>query len=274
MKVVSTKAELRAALATSHKPAFVPTMGALHQGHISLMHFARSRGDAVVVSIFVNPTQFGAGEDFAEYPRTMEADLEKCAAAGVDVVFTPSVTTMYPHGVGDISIDPGPLGAILEGAQRPTHFRGVLTVVAKLLGLVQPAVAVFGEKDYQQLVLIRRMVKELSINTDIVGAPIIREADGLAMSSRNVYLSPADREKSLVIPKALQAGARAAAQGEAAVLAAAQEVFDQSGITPDYLVVTDSELGESKPGADARLLVAAKVGTPRLLDNIHLRLGN
>ena len=274
MKVVSTRDELRAALASSHKPAFVPTMGALHEGHVSLMHFARSLGDAVVVSIFVNPTQFGAGEDFTEYPRTMEADLEKCAAAGVDVVFTPSVTTMYPHGVGDISIDPGPLGAVLEGAERPTHFRGVLTVVAKLLGLVQPAVAVFGEKDYQQLVLIRRMVKELSINTEIVGAPIIREADGLAMSSRNIYLSSADREESLAIHKALLAGVNAAAEGEAAVLAAAQEVLAQSGITPDYLVVTDSELGEPKPGADARLLVAAKVGKPRLLDNIHLRLGN
>jgi pantoate--beta-alanine ligase len=269
--VARTPAELRE-LGGGSSIAFVPTMGALHDGHVQLMKHARPLGELLVASIFVNPTQFGPGEDFAEYPRTFDADLERCAEAGVDVVFAPAVPTMYPEGVENtVTVDPGPLGTILEGKSRPTHFRGVLTVVAKLFGLVRPDVAVFGEKDYQQLVLIRHMTEALCLGVDVQGCPTVRDADGLAMSSRNAYLTPEQRQQAPVLHTALRAGAAAAAEGPDAVLGAAHAVLDAADVDLDYLALTSAELGEPGPG-DARLLVAARVGKPRLLDNIHLTL--
>ncbi|OUZ10651.1 pantoate--beta-alanine ligase [Aeromicrobium sp. PE09-221] len=270
--VVRTREELRAA--TEGSIALVPTMGALHDGHVQLMKHARPLAETLVVSIFVNPTQFAPGEDFDAYPRTFDADLERCAEADVDIVFAPTVQVMYPDGLdATVSVDAGPLGQILEGARRPTHFRGVLTVVAKLLGLVRPDVAVFGEKDYQQLTLIRLMARELCLGVDIVGCPTVREPDGLAMSSRNRYLEADERELAATINAALRAGVAAAAHGPEAVLAAARAVLDERSITPDYLALTDPDLAEPVPGREARLLVAARIGRPRLLDNIALNLG-
>jgi pantoate--beta-alanine ligase len=271
--VARTRAELAAARGGS-SVAFVPTMGALHDGHVQLLKHARPLGETLVASIFVNPTQFAPGEDFEDYPRTFDADLERCAEAGVDVVFAPAVPTMYPSGLVDtVTVDPGPTGTILEGASRPTHFRGVLTVVAKLFGLVRPDVAVFGEKDYQQLVLITQMARELALGVEVVGCPTVREPDGLAMSSRNRYLSAAERQTAAVLSAALREGAAATSEGHDAVLAAAHAVVDPADVDLDYLVLTDPELGPAVPGADARLLIAARVGTPRLLDNIGLTLG-
>ncbi|WP_375001873.1 pantoate--beta-alanine ligase [Aeromicrobium sp. CTD01-1L150] len=251
--------------------ALVPTMGALHDGHVQLMKHARPLADTLVASIFVNPTQFAPGEDFEAYPRTFDADLQRCEEAGVDVVFAPTLETMYPHGPdAGVTVDAGPLGSVLEGEQRPTHFRGVLTVVAKLFGLVRPDVAVFGEKDYQQLVLIRQMAAELCLGVDVVGCPIVREADGLAMSSRNVYLGAEERQRATALSRALDAGVAAASQGIDAVVTAARSVLEAEGIAPDYLALTDPDLGAPVPGQEARLLVAARVGTPRLLDNTGL----
>ncbi|MBA4607155.1 pantoate--beta-alanine ligase [Aeromicrobium sp. Marseille-Q0843] len=270
--VVRTAAELRAA--TSGTVALVPTMGALHEGHQSLMEHARPLAETLVVSIFVNPTQFAPGEDLDAYPRTFDADLERCDAAGVDVVFAPTVDEMYPHGLdGTIMVDPGPLASILEGAERPTHFRGVLTVVAKLFGLVRPDVAVFGEKDYQQLTLIRLMAQELCLGVDVVGCPTVREADGLAMSSRNRYLTASERERAAAISSALRAGVDAGPDGPESVLHAAGKVLADAGIDPDYLVLTSPDLGPAESGRESRLLVAARVGRPRLLDNCAVPLG-
>lgn len=271
--IARTRAELQDARGSS-SVAFVPTMGALHDGHVQLLKHARPLGETLVASIFVNPTQFAPGEDFEEYPRTLEADLERCAEAGVDIVFAPAVATMYPSGLVDtVTVDPGPLGSILEGASRPTHFRGVLTVVAKLFGLVRPDVAVFGEKDYQQLTLIAQMARELALGVEVVGCPTVREADGLAMSSRNRYLDAAQRQTAAALSAALRAGAAAAPDGSDAVLAAAHRVIDPAAVDLDYLVLTDPELGPAVPGEEARLLIAARVGKPRLLDNIGLTLG-
>jgi pantoate--beta-alanine ligase len=271
--VARTRAELDAARGDS-TVSLVPTMGALHDGHLQLLKHARPLGETLVASIFVNPTQFAPGEDFEAYPRTFDADLERCAEAGVDVVFAPAVQTMYPSGLVDtVTVDPGPLGTVLEGAVRPTHFRGVLTVVAKLFGLVRPDVAVFGEKDYQQLSLIRHMALELALGVEIVGCPTVRESDGLAMSSRNRYLSAEERQRAAHLSAALRAGVAAGPAGADAVLAKAHAVLDSAGITPDYLVLTDPDLGDAQPGAEARLLIAARVGTPRLLDNTALTLG-
>ncbi|WP_313408393.1 pantoate--beta-alanine ligase [Aeromicrobium sp.] len=270
--VVRTAAELRAA--TSGTVALVPTMGALHDGHVSLMEYARPLADTLVVSIFVNPTQFAPGEDLDAYPRTFDEDLQRCDEAGVDLVFAPSVEEMYPAGLSDtVTVDPGPLATILEGAQRPTHFRGVLTVVAKLFGLVRPDVAVFGEKDYQQLTLIRLMSRELCLGVEVVGCPTVREPDGLAMSSRNRYLSATERERAAAISAALRAGVDAGPDGPEAVLHASGKVLADAGVDPDYLVLTSPDLGPAQPGREARLLVAARVGQPRLLDNCAVPLG-
>ena len=254
--------------------ALVPTMGALHDGHIQLLKHARPLGDTLVASIFVNPTQFAPGEDFEEYPRTFDADIERCAEAGVDVVFAPTVDSMYPTGLDStVMVDAGPLGSVLEGAIRPTHFRGVLTVVAKLFGLVRPDVAVFGEKDYQQLVLIRHMSQALCLGVDVQGCPTVREADGLALSSRNAYLSPDEREQATALHRSLRAAAAAASDGPDAVLAAAHRVVEDASMDVDYLALTDPDLGKPVPGQDARLLIAARVGKPRLIDNIPISLG-
>lgn len=279
--VVRTSTELRQSLRGVGTVAFVPTMGALHEGHAQLMKHAAPLADLLVASIFVNPTQFAPGEDFVEYPRTMDDDLERCAESGASIVFAPSVEAMYPHGVGGgMMIDPGPLGQILEGATRPTHFRGVLTVVAKFLNLVRPDIAVFGEKDYQQLTLIRLMATELCMGTDIIGCPTVREADGLAMSSRNRYLDTEQRGQATVLSRALAAGVAHGSEGVDAVLAAAQQIIDEStGFELDYLALTDPDLGALTPERDisgqaARLLIEGRVGTTRLLDNAGLTLGN
>ena len=274
LAIARTSEELTAARGDG-TVALVPTMGALHDGHIQLLKHARPLGDTLVASIFVNPTQFAPGEDFEEYPRTFDADLERCAEAGVDVVFAPTVDTMYPTGLDTtVMVDPGPLGSILEGSVRPGHFRGVLTVVAKLFGLVRPDVAVFGEKDYQQLVLIRQMAQALCLGVDVQGCPTVRDPDGLALSSRNAYLSPDEREQATALSRALRAGAAAAADGSEAVLAAAQSVIDSVPIDLDYLTLTNPDLGEPVPGEEARLLIAARVGKPRLIDNVGLTLGS
>ena len=273
--VIARTSEELAAARGDGTVALVPTMGALHDGHIQLLKHARPFGETLVASIFVNPTQFAPGEDFEEYPRTFDADVERCAEAGVDVVFAPSVDTMYPTGLdSSVTIDPGPLGSVLEGAVRPTHFRGVLTVVAKLFGLVRPDVAVFGEKDFQQLVLIRQMAQALCLGVDVQGCPTVREADGLALSSRNTYLLPDERQQATALHRSLQAGAAAAADGPDAVLAAAHRVTEDASIAVDYLALTDPDLGEPVPGQDARLLIAARVGKPRLIDNVGLQLGS
>jgi pantoate--beta-alanine ligase len=268
--IVRTPAELRQ---LDGSIAFVPTMGALHDGHVQLMKHARPLGETLVASIFVNPTQFAPGEDFEDYPRTFDADLERCEESGVDVVFAPTVATMFPGGVDSkVTVDPGPLGTILEGKSRPTHFRGVLTVVSKLFGLVRPDVAVFGEKDYQQLVLITQMNDALCLGVDIQGCPTVREADGLAMSSRNAYLTPEQRQQAPALYAALRAGAAASADGPRAVLAAAHAAIDKApGAELDYLELRSADLGDPTAG-DARLLIAARVGKPRLIDNIHLTL--
>ncbi len=269
-RVVRSAAELRELTGSI---ALVPTMGALHDGHVQLMKHARPLAETLVVSIFVNPTQFAAGEDLDSYPRTWDADLARCAEADVDVVFAPEVAEMYPTGVdAPVMVDPGPLGAILEGEQRPTHFRGVLTVVAKLFGLVRPDVAVFGEKDYQQLALIRLMAETLCLDVEVVGCPTVREADGLAMSSRNVYLSADERQRAVALSQALEAGVAAGRDGIDAVRAAALARLADFGVEPDYVAVTSPDLGAPVPG-EARLLIAARVGKPRLLDNRALTLG-
>jgi pantoate--beta-alanine ligase len=277
---VTTRDDLAAALsetrAHSGRVALVPTMGALHAGHAELVATARrhvTADDAVVVSIFVNPLQFAPGEDLDRYPRTLEADLEMCAEQGADLVFAPSGEEVYPGGDPQVMVEPGPLGADLEGASRPGHFRGVLTVVAKLFGLVRPDVAVFGQKDYQQLVLVRRMVDDLCMGIDVVGAATVREPNGLALSSRNDYLSHEERMVAAVLSAALRAGATAGPQGEDAVLTAAHAVLaSQFGVQLDYLALRDPELRSAPESGEARLLVAARVGTTRLIDNVALTL--
>lgn len=250
--------------------ALVPTMGALHEGHRSLMRLARERADLVAVSIFVNPLQFGPNEDFSRYPRTFDADLEVCAEEGVGLVFAPSAREMYPPG-RQVGVAAGPMGDLAEGVFRPGHFDGVLTVVLKLFNLVRPDVAVFGRKDVQQLTLIRRMVTDLDLPITIAGAPTVREPDGLALSSRNRYLSAEDRAAALALSAALRAGAAAAAGGAEAVLAAAQARLH--GLAVDYLALTDPALGPAPEQGEARLLVAARIGPTRLIDNTAVTLG-
>jgi pantoate--beta-alanine ligase len=244
------------------------TMGALHAGHAAIMRAARKDCDHVVATIFVNPLQFGPNEDLARYPRTPDADLEVIKREGVDELFAPSVAQMYPDGQPSVTVHPGQLGGELEGAVRPGHFAGVLTVVLKLLHLTKPDAAYFGEKDYQQLTLIRRMVRDLSLPVEIVGVPTVREADGLALSSRNRYLSPAERERALALSRALKAGA--AQHTPDAVLDAARQ--ELSTIDVDYLELRDPSLHEKPETGPARLLVAARIGTTRLIDNTPLEL--
>ena len=259
--------------------AFVPTMGALHDGHRALIRQARSAvgpTGEVVVSIFVNPTQFGAGEDFDSYPRDLEGDLRVCEDEGVDIVYAPSARGVYggndDHGER-VTVDPGPLGRQWEGAHRPGHFAGVLTVVSILLNQVRPNIALFGEKDYQQLELVRRMCRDLSIDVRIVGVPTVRDDDGLALSSRNVNLDPDERRLAATIPRALEAGQRAAADGSAAVLEAVDAVFAEAGLTPDYRALCAPDLGRAPESGAARLLVAVPVGWTRLIDNCPVELG-
>ncbi len=252
----------------------VPTMGALHDGHLTLVRTAkRVPGSVVVVSIFVNPLQFGANEDLDKYPKTLDDDLAKLRAEGVEIAFTPTAAQMYPDGPRT-SVQPGPLGAELEGASRPTHFAGVLTVVLKLLQIVRPDRALFGEKDYQQLVLIRQMVEDLNVDAEIVGVPTVREPDGLAMSSRNRYLSDVEREQAGALSAALLAGMYAASTGTPAALDAARAVLDEvPAIDVDYLEVRDPGLGPAPAEGAARMVLAARLGNTRLLDNIAIDVG-
>lgn len=263
-KLTGTPQELKEALIDARGISLVPTMGALHSGHISLVREAKKLGNPVVVSIFVNPLQFAPGEDLDAYPRTLEADVAKLETEGVDAVFAPSVSTMYPHGPRT-TIHPGPLGSVLEGKTRPTHFAGVLTVVAKLFCLTGATDAFFGEKDYQQLALIRQMVEDLHLPVRIHGCPIIREDSGLALSSRNRYLSEAEHQTALILSRALASKSYEKALAE---LNAAE------GIDLDYLAVTAPNLEELPEGytGPARLLVAAKVGETRLIDNTEIEV--
>jgi len=271
-ELVRTRAELAAARAgVVGSLALVPTMGALHDGHAELIRLAGTLADVVAVSIFVNPLQFGPAEDLDRYPRTPERDVELLDRLGVRLVFAPGVAEMYPDGRPAVTVDPGPLGALLEGASRPGHFAGVLTVVTKLLGLVRPDVAVFGEKDYQQLALIRRTVADLELGVRIVGGPTVRDSDGLALSSRNRYLSAEQRQQALALPRSLRAGADEGSNGAGAVLKAATEAL--RGIDVDYLALRGVDLGPAPAAGPARLLVAARIGTTRLIDNVPLTLG-
>lgn len=281
--LANTREELTDLLADARKSGqrigFVPTMGALHEGHASLMREAARHADVVVVSIFVNPMQFAPTEDLDRYPRTLPEDLGLCAANGVAVVFAPAVEEMYPGGfdhdsVRDgVTVHPGTLATILDGESRPGHFDGVLTVVAKLFGLVQPDVAVFGQKDYQQLALIRAMVRDLCLPVEIVGAETMREADGLAMSSRNRYLDPAQRAAATVLNRALRAAQERAAYGVAPARWAAMSVLKSEPLVElDYLALTGVDLGEAPDNGEGRILVAAKVGSTRLIDNMSIHV--
>ncbi|MBF6133175.1 pantoate--beta-alanine ligase [Nocardia otitidiscaviarum] len=267
--MVATSRALRAA---SRPVALVPTMGALHDGHLSLVAAAIERGFEVVVSIFVNPLQFGPSEDFDRYPRTLAVDLHLLRGTGTRVVFAPTAGEMYPNG-RRTTVRPGPTGSRLCGATRPQLFGGMLTVVAKLLLITRPDAAFFGEKDYQQLVLIREMVADLDMGIEIFGVPTVREADGLALSSRNRYLSARERAVAVVLPAALTAGVRAGAEGGDAVLAAADKVLSADpAVAVEYLELRDPELGPAPAHGDARLLVAARVGATRLIDNMAVLL--
>jgi pantoate--beta-alanine ligase len=251
----------------------VPTMGALHDGHRALLRVARAvPGARVAVSVFVNPLQFGPGEDLDRYPRTLDADVVMCAEEGADLVFAPSAGEMYPGGKPRVTVDPGPAGQLLEGEFRPGFFGGVLTVVMKLFALVRPDVAVFGNKDAQQLALIRAMVTDLDLGLSITGVSTVREPDGLAMSSRNRYLSGSERTTALALSRALRAGRSAASSGPAGVLAAATAVLDAAqGLAVDYLALADPSTFLPVTGAGpAVLAVAAKVGTTRLIDNMRI----
>ncbi|MEV1294266.1 pantoate--beta-alanine ligase [Pseudonocardia sp. NPDC049635] len=264
----------RALRGAGRKVVLIPTMGALHEGHRELIRHARRMPGAVVpvVSIFVNPLQFGAGEDLERYPRPLEADLDACREEGVELVLTPGVEHMYPPG-SQTRVAAGALGEELEGAARPGHFDGVLTVVAKLFHIVAPDAAVFGEKDYQQLTLVRRMVRDLDFGIAIVGVPTVREQDGLALSSRNAYLDPEQRARAGVLSRALAAGAGVSARGHDAVLAAARAALDGvPGIELDYLTLRGADLGPPPETGEARLLVAARLGRTRLIDNVPVAL--
>jgi pantoate--beta-alanine ligase len=267
---------IREARAGGARIGFVPTMGYLHQGHLGLVDAARQASDVVVMSIFVNPLQFGAGEDLDRYPRDLARDAELARGRGVDLLFTPSSDEMYPHGTAVVRVNAPGLSDRLCGAFRPGHFEGVLTVVAKLFGIVQPDIAVFGQKDLQQSVLIRRMVQDLDMPVHIEVAPVVREDDGLAMSSRNVYLSPAERTSALALYSALRRARDVFDSGETAspaLVAAARQVLDQhSGVSAQYVEVVDTRTLETPDQArvgDA-VAVAAHVGGTRLIDNLVL----
>lgn len=279
MRVLATVAEVRAAVdgarASGVTVGFVPTMGSLHEGHTSLMAAARAECDLVVASIFVNPLQFGAEEDLDGYPRTLEQDIALAADAAVDVVFAPSAAEMYPRPVLT-TVTVADLTERFEGASRPEHFAGVATVVAKLLGIVGASRAYFGEKDWQQLCVVRRMVADLSSPTTVVACPTVREPDGLALSSRNAYLAPAERAAAAVLHRALQEGGALVEAGERSRAAVERHMEEAVAAEPlvdlDYAAAVEADtLASLDPLQGAvRLLIAARVGRPRLLDNLGL----
>jgi pantoate--beta-alanine ligase len=276
--VIRSEAELRENLEPARREGrtigFVPTMGALHAGHLSLVQAAKERTDLVVLSIFVNPLQFGPGEDLSRYPRDEQRDLDLSRAEGVDVAFLPSVEEMYPRDRSTV-VSVGGVSEPLEGASRPGHFDGVATVVAKLFNQVRPDVVFFGQKDAQQLAVIRRMVRDLAFPVEVIAHPTVREPDGLALSSRNAYLGPDDRKKAVVISQALEAGRAALEHGsgtEGAEAAMAELLRSIDGIEVDYARAVDPDTFEHPaPDRDVLLAVAARVGPARLIDNVVYR---
>ncbi|HWK01340.1 MAG TPA: pantoate--beta-alanine ligase [Xanthobacteraceae bacterium] len=279
-RIVRSVKALRTAVASLRSNrrtiALVPTMGALHDGHIALVRFAREKADRVAASIFVNPTQFGPTEDFGRYPRTWKADIRALAKERTDLIFAPDVKTIYPDGFATRIIPEGPARAGLEDRFRPHFFAGVATVVAKLLIEATPDIAIFGEKDYQQLLVIRRMALDLDLPVKIVGHPVVREHDGLAYSSRNAYLTPAERETAPVLYRALKETAAAIKKGERVMdaLLKGRDTIEAAGFALDYFEARNAETLEtarSRAEGPLRLLVAAKLGNTRLIDNIGFR---
>ena len=275
MIIVKTIEECRAARKKLGRLALVPTMGALHEGHLSLMMLARAHAPKVAVSIFVNPTQFGPREDYTKYPRPIEADLEKCQQADIDLLFLPDAEQMYAPGMAEVVVDLPQLSSVLEGKHRPGHFRGVCQVVAKLFNIIQPDVAVFGQKDFQQFRILSAMVEALNFPIEIVPGPTVREPDGLAMSSRNQYLSPTDREKALAISRGLfaaQAEFKKGVRQTNRLITTIQHILLEQHLSIDYIAAVDPITLKHVDAATGPvvLAVAARVGTTRLIDNITL----
>jgi pantoate--beta-alanine ligase len=250
----------------------VPTMGALHAGHAALIEAARSSCESVVVSIFINPMQFNQAADLERYPRPIETDLAQCEAQGVDLVWNPSIETMYPDGSVKVWVTAGELANQLEGPNRPGHFDGVLTVVTKLFAAVRPDLAFFGEKDYQQLTLIRQLIADLGSGVRIKAVETVRDPDGLALSSRNVFLSAQQRESALSLIAALRAAQQAGGDARAALKAANAILAQAKGVQVEYLELRSEDLGPAPSAGPARLLVAARVGQVRLIDNVGIEL--
>jgi pantoate--beta-alanine ligase len=281
-RVVRTVRSLRSALEAwsraGERVALVPTMGALHSGHLTLVKAAKRKAERVVVSIFVNPTQFAPNEDFSKYPRTLRQDVRKLTVAGVDFVYAPAVEEMYPEGFATRIMPEGPAVVGLEDAFRPHFFGGVATVVGKLLLQVRPNLALFGEKDYQQLKVVTRLARDLDLPTRIIGVPTVREKDGLALSSRNIYLSDDERARAVALPEALIKAAEAIASGQqvSRALAQGRTALERAGFTVDYFEARDAEtLAPLKRGQrqNVRLLAAARIGTTRLIDNLAVPEG-
>lgn len=275
-EIAAVRALVRDARASGSRIVLVPTMGALHAGHLALVDRARALGETVIVSVFVNPLQFAAGEDLDRYPRTLDADLAALAGHDVAAVFAPSVAEMYPSGATQTRVAAGHVGTLYEGAARPGHFDGMLTVVAKLLGIVQPDIAVFGRKDAQQAFLVQQMVRDLDLPTSIEVVETVRENDGLALSSRNRFLSEEERLAAITLSEALRTAEAVAGEGVAEVLAEADAAFgDHDAVKLDYLVVVDPTsflpVDDDYRGT-ATVLVAALVGTTRLIDNTTITL--
>jgi pantoate--beta-alanine ligase len=279
VEVAHTRAALTAARTAwgDGDVAVVMTLGALHEGHAELIRRARERAAHVVVTIFLNPLQFGVGEDLSRYPRTIDSDLVICRREGVDLVFAPTPDVVYPEGAPGVRVSAGPLGEVLEGHSRAGHFDGVLTVVGKLFHLTSADLAYFGQKDAQQLLLIRRMVQDLDFPVEVIAVPTVREEGGLALSSRNTYLTASDREAALSLSRALRVGAGAAPEGPSAVRRAARAVLvEEPLVQVDYLVLVHPETLTDVPEwyrGDALLAVAARVGTTRLIDNEPVMIG-
>ncbi|MDQ2839228.1 MAG: pantoate--beta-alanine ligase [Actinomycetota bacterium] len=272
-RLVRSRDELRQARSElAGTVGLVPTMGALHAGHLANIAAARSNCDAVVVSIFVNPMQFNQAADLERYPRPLAADLALCEQAGVDLVWAPDVDTVYRGGTAGVWLTAGALADQLEGPARPGHFDGMLTVVGKLFNSIRPDRAFFGEKDYQQLALIRRLVLDLDLDVQIVGVPTVREPDGLALSSRNVFLAADERSRALALSRALLAGQAAAGDAGQVLAAARAELARVEGVDVEYLELRDPGLGPVTTAGPARLLVAARVGATRLIDNVAIEL--
>ena len=277
--VARTREELRAArdALSGNRIAVVMTMGALHDGHATLIREARRSADHVLVTIFLNPLQFGPKEDLSRYPRTFDSDMQICQDSGADLVFAPTPDVVYPDGDPGVRISAGPLGDVLEGQSRPGHFDGMLTVVAKLMHLTGGTHFLFGQKDAQQLLLIRRMVRDLDFPARVISVPTVREPDGLAMSSRNTYLTHSDRDAALSLSRALRAGADAAAEGPSAVRRAARAVLvAEPLVLVDYLVLVHPTTLRDVPEwyrGEALLAVAGRVGTTRLIDNTPVHVG-